>query len=86
MCENILKTFADFLKYKREKHIDLVQTCRNAVIGNCSYGKNLCYFKHESSEELGELEKTKNYNQEVFDKIFAMMDKITERIVNVEAI
>ena len=54
--------------------------------GNCNYGKYLCWFKHESSEELGELEKTNNYNQEVFNKIFAMMDKITERIVNVEAI
>ena len=81
MCENIFKTFPDFLKHKREKHIELVQICQNAVKGNCSYGKNLCWFKHESSEELGELEKTKKYNQEVFDKIFAMMAKITERIV-----
>ena len=86
LCEKSFKTFPNFLKHKRENHTELVQKCRNALTGTCSYGEKLCWFKHESIEELEELEKSKNYNQEVFDKIFVMMDKITERIVNVEAI
>ena len=55
--KKFFKKQADFLKHKKEKHIELIQTCRNVLSGNFSYGDSLCCFKHESGEELKKLEK-----------------------------
>ena len=61
-----------------------VTQCRNADNGTCRYGHELCWFEHESNERMSHNERRINYNQEVFEKIFSMMEKITERVVLVE--
>ena len=81
-CDEVFKTQSDFLKHKKRNHKQFVPKCRNSYNGKCRYGDELCWFEHESSE--GEKEKTNVYMQEVFEKIFGMIEKITERVVLVE--
>ena len=49
--------------------------------GTCRYGNELCWFKHENNNGVND---NGNYQQEVFDKIFNMMEKITERVLIME--
>ena len=83
-CEKVFQTQCDFLKHKKQKHKQFVPKCRNSYNGKCSYREELCWFIHdENSEGFIDVEKT-NENQEVFEKIFGMMEKITERVMHVE--
>ena len=85
-CDEVFKAHFEFLKHKKQHHRQYVQQCRNADNGTCRYGIELCWFEHESNERMSENERSINYNQEVFEKIFNMMEKITERVVLVENI
>ena len=57
------------------------------MTGKCIFGKDNCWFLHDKKEVLIEADNTEKmiqYNQDVFDKLFNMMEKITERIVLME--
>ena len=84
LCEKVFKTHSEFLKHKKQHHKQHVSKCKNADNGTCRYGNELCWFVHESNERTSENERSINYNQEVFEKIFSLIEKITERVVIVE--
>ena len=46
--------------------------------GECIYYRN-CWYKHEEIEIVNQ-----NQNQELFNKMFEIMENFTHRIVNIE--
>jgi hypothetical protein len=57
-----------------------VQQCKHEQNNSCPYGAGKCWFLHS----LPTNNEVKNVNQEVIEKIFNMMEKFTERILNLE--
>ena len=54
-----------------------VPSCKNYKNGECKYGREKCWFNHTSEEIFNE-------NENVMERIFKMMEKMTERIMNME--
>ena len=52
---------------------------KNYQKGECKYGREKCWFNHTSEEIFND-----NENDNVMERIFKMMEKMTERIVNME--
>jgi hypothetical protein len=71
------------------KHIHTIEPCIYANRGTCKFGNVKCWFVHKESESNIEREKDEEEiknNKEVFDKLFVMMENMTERIINVKNI
>ena len=86
-CEKVFITPSEFHMHSKQNHKQFLPTCRNASNGNCKYGDLLCWFKHDvNAEGLVDQEKAGSYNQEVFEKLFIMIDKISERVINIEQV
>ena len=58
--------------------------CRNGESGKCSYESQDCWFRHEISERVFESDKSTNEQNEVIEKVFRMLEKMTERILEIE--
>ena len=89
ICAKVFKVRFDFMKHRKEKHIEMIPICRDADNGTCQFGKENCWFNHndiETSKENENFENTHKINQEVIDKIFDMMEKCTQRIMEIEKI
>ena len=74
-------------KHRKKEHKDLVVPCRNMLKGTCKFGKSKCWFNHDNLENSNESEENENSNKEnndVIQKIFEMMETMTERIVQME--
>ena len=57
------------------------------MYGACIFSEETCWFVHDGEKVRNESEnndKIIKYNQEVFDKLFGMIEKMTERIVQME--
>ena len=100
-CSSCDKTFAaraNLLHHRKQHHVELVQSCRQYRLGTCKYASDKCWFRHsdttesitnKNEENVNEGEKSEQiikYNQEVIEKLFNMMEKMTERIVQMENI
>ena len=72
----------DFMKHRKLEHRPAVTKCRHALYGTCMFGEDKCWFVHENDKN----EKIIQNNQEVFEKLFNMMEKMTERIVQMETV
>ena len=84
--------------HRKQHHVELVQSCRQYRLGTCKYASDKCWFRHsdttesitnKNEENVNEGEKSEQiikYNQEVIEKLFNMMEKMTERIVQMENI
>ena len=84
-CEQVFITPSEFHLHKKQKHKQFLPTCRNAYNDKCRYGVQLCWFNHELRDDgVEEPEKNAKYHQEVFDKLFVMIEKISERVVHIE--
>ena len=84
ICEQVFKFKAEFMKHKRHEHVESVPVCRDALNGTCHFGNTKCWFKHEEIENFDGNENGNNFNQEVIDKIFDMMENFTKRIMEIE--
>ena len=82
ICEKVFKVKSEFMKHRRNEHIESVPLCRDASNGTCHFGNMKCWFNHEDVENLNE--NGNNVNQEVVDKIFDMMENFTQRILEIE--
>ena len=59
--------------------------CRNVQDGTCIFGSLNCWFIHDDKEAALESEKTiLTEHNEVIEKVFGMMEKMTERILMIE--
>jgi hypothetical protein len=87
ICEKVFKAKAEFMKHRRHEHVERVPVCRDALNGTCQFGNIKCWFNHEDIENFNGNENMKNgnnFNQEVIDKIFDMMENFTKRIMEIE--
>ena len=58
--------------------------CWNKENGKCIFGSQDCWFKHEKSERALENENATKEQNEVIQKVFEMLEKMTERILKIE--
>ena len=65
------------MKHRKTEHMLFVPLCRHAIYGLCMFSDETCWFVHDTDKEI-------KYNQEVFDKLFGMIEKMSERIVQME--
>ena len=82
-CDKIFMTQPEFLNHRKREHMQYVPKCRNAEIGACTYNE-FCWFIHDQHEHD---KKIKIKNNEVFDKIGMMekkMEKMTEKLTQIE--
>ena len=82
-CENEFKNRYDFMKHRKEEHPQFVPNCRKETNGTCQFGAHNCWFKHieiENSNEHTNIDK----NQELIGKLFNMVEKFTQRILELE--
>ena len=80
-CEEAFTNQSDLLHHRKRKHEEHVQPCNNIRNGKCTFGNEKCWFNHEGQKSTKENE-NENYN--VVQRIFIMMEKMTERIVRME--
>ena len=88
-CTSCDKKFANkdkFLHHRKNQHKESVQNCRNMVSDTCKYGNEKCWFNHGDSIDTTEDENNKKVNEEVIEKIFQMMEKFTQQIVEIKEI
>ena len=88
-CTNCDKTFAantKLLQHRKKDHRDSVPSCKNEKSGTCKYGNANCWFNHDENEDISKKENNEkqNENKEVIEKIFQMMEKYTQQIVNMK--
>ena len=73
LCDKEFKLQSEFLKHRKMNHEDKVPACKNFKAGNCVFGN-----EHKNNI------KEKFENDEVVQKIFKMMEKMTKRITDIE--
>ena len=84
LCNNEFRSQSELSRHKKQEHGHLVQECRNADNGKCIFESKACWFKHEESEKDFETEKSTNEQNIVIEKVFGMLEKMTERILQIE--
>jgi hypothetical protein len=80
-------TQADIMKDKKNDHKQYVQLCKNEKNGSCIYGNKKCWFSHEneqSNNKNQKHEKEIEENQKVTQRMFEMMETITQRVIEIE--
>ena len=82
-CETEFRCQSEMLRHKKQEHFHLVQLCRNEMKDQCIYGSQGCWFRHEKSEAV-DSDASSNDKNEVIEKMFGMLEKITKRIVQIE--
>ena len=80
LCDNEFRCKSELKKHKKQKHGHFVQLCRNEENEKCIYGSGGCWFRHENSEGG----KSITEQNEVIQKVFGMLEKMTERILHLE--
>ena len=68
------------MQHRKQEHRETISQCRND--GNCKFA-NCWYLHSEEHEKLKEIDK-QNKNESMLEKLFTMMEKITERMVQIE--
>ena len=80
-CEKVFTNKSEFLKHRKKVHAKNIPLCKNFGKGACIYGNEKCWFNHNDDKILKESE---NGNKDVVQRIFSMMEKMTERIIKME--
>jgi hypothetical protein len=86
-CDETFHSKSILMKHRKLRHIHTVKPCSHDFKGDCKFGNEKCWFVHNDSEILDKKDKgdeAVKYNKEVFDKLFKMMEKMTERIIHME--
>ena len=83
-CEKIFVSQVELLHHRKKYHIELVQTCKHLVSGECKYGNEKCWFRHGDSKDITEDENDKKVDIEVIEKLFGMMEKFTKQMVEMK--
>ena len=87
MCEKSFPNIADYLKHRKRFHEENVPACKNEKNGTCTYGNQNCWFKHSENEDINKNEENENSKiekDEVVQRLFQMMEKLTECIFQIE--
>lgn len=85
VCDEEFFCQSDFLKHRKLEHRNSVPLCKNERNGKCSFGKSNCWFIHKNLESESEKnDETNMEHNEVTEKLFKMLEKMTERIMKIE--
>ena len=79
-CGKVFTTLNQFLNHKKIEHVTSVQQCKHEKNNSCPYGTQKCWYLHS----LPKNNEVYNVNQEIIEKIENMMERFTERILNLE--
>ena len=80
ICGIIFDNINDLMKHKKHEHGKTVKKCNNG--GKCFFGKQNCWFHH--NQENDNDQHHDNENKETTQKLFSMMEKFTNRIIELE--
>ena len=67
LCNKVFKGRFEFIKHRKLEHRPAVTKCRHALYRTCMFFYDKCWFVHETDKN----------DQEVFVRLFNMMEKIT---------
>ena len=81
-CEKEFTIKSRLMNHRKQEHKNKIKVCINSTNGLCKFESD-CWYKHEDIENEN-ININGSKNQEIFDKIFDMMEKCTNRIVNIE--
>ena len=84
LCEKEFRCHSEFLRHRKQDHGHLVPMCRNVDNGLCIFGRKSCWFKHDKHEMAFESDNPTKEHNEVIEKVFGMLEKMTERIIQIE--
>ena len=85
LCEINFTSQSEFLRHRKDKHRNQVQMCKNEKNGTCIFGGLNCWFIHDDKKAADEGEQNLlKEHKEVMEKVFGMMEKMTERILLLE--
>ena len=78
VCDKPFLIKSEYQRHMRQHHESTVEACKNMLAtGECKYG-DYCWFIHEERKNI--LENTHNEIQ----KVFKLMEEMTQRISNLE--
>ena len=60
ICAKVFTVRYDFMKHRKENHIEIVPICRDVENGTCKFGKENCWFNHKEFEMSNENENFEN--------------------------
>ena len=83
LCDQEFERQAEVLKHKKQQHRSTVSKCNNQKGGKCTFGDRNCWFIHDDLEKEHSDGITKEQS-DVLQKVFGMLEKMTERITNME--
>jgi hypothetical protein len=89
VCDENFNDRSKLMLHRKNKHTETVRACSHAMNGSCHFGSNKCWFLHEDLSTINTNEKSEKLDKsdkEVMEKMFDMMEKFSERIVQLENI
>ena len=86
ICDLTFKSRPEYMKHRKLCHINILPECKNNMEGVCQYGDKKCWFKHsiEKYDTTEQNEGEKIEYKEVVGKLFDIVEKMTERLANLE--
>ena len=79
ICDKNFANKSEYHIHRKQTHRSLVTACWNE---NCKYGDKSCWFIHGEQIQSDNIETTDQ--QEVTQRLFEIMEKITERLAELE--
>ena len=81
-CDSTFKCRPEYLKHRKQRHLEKVPKCTNIMNGECTYGDD-CWFNHQVKRNEEEIIEDIE-DRVILKKLLDMVEKITERVVNIE--
>ena len=82
-CDKEFDNKPEFMKHKKQHHRQSVPACVNKAEGNCVFGEDKCWFIHDETNKTDNKDE-ENENKEVMERIFKMMETMTNQIMKIE--
>ena len=85
-CDKEFGNKPEFMRHKKQEHRQSVPACVNETQGTCVFGEEKCWFRHNNKDgnnQTNNKDKV-NENKEVMERIFNMMENMTNRIMKME--
>ena len=85
ICKKTFKIRSDLMQHRKHEHMETVSKCKNE--GTCKFGNTKCWYIHSEQIEI-EYEKERENKtikkEEMMEKLFTMVEKVTERMFLLE--
>ena len=78
VCDIKFKTKAELRIHQKQTHKENIKACIKFKKGSCQYDNENCWFLHDYENVQ------QNDDKEIIQKLFEMMEKMTERILKIE--